>query len=284
MPVVIAIIGVAALALGAVVLIPKVLAESAKTNKLNECRNLQAELDSISIQGGDVNRQTQLRAAIARCVSEARAQGVDIDPGQAAIDSCRAQASTIDAEWAHYGTTAQEDAVARNNIRGSILKNGELMVSCIRNATRVATSLPVLDQIDAFAREQILRSYMRVKAYLNGGVYSRYGLNEPHVNDKATDEYLKIAGPLGALQIYGMAPGTWDSDDHPALGGSDGTFNSIKVGGEDYAAGVRIMEDIDRGSVLREIAVKRQELSPTKNIAEIARGRRLLGTAGIRLG
>lgn len=249
------IILVVAVMVGGAILLPKALAAFSRQATLNECRRLQAELDAIRVQGGDQIRAIQIETQLRRCVSEANAQGLNIDPAEARLGSCETFGVLIATEWTHYKSTSMEDAIKRNNTRASILRAGEDMVACLRAVVTEATSLSTLDRAEAFVREQIFRSSERVMCFLNGAPgCSRYGLNEAHVSDKASDEMLRIGAPLGIIEVYGIS---WR--------GSAGDGLAIPGGAD-------ALTTIDSTSVLRAIRQKRAELTPMQSALPGASG------------
>ncbi len=249
MPIV-AIIGAVVLAVGAAVLVPKALAASRLTASYAKCNALKARIAGARLQGGDLVLAAQLEAEYESCVAETNAMGGSIDVAGAQLDSIEAAGSQLAVEWTHYKSTADTDAVKRNNTRSAILRIGEDMVRELRGAVMVTTTLPVLDRIERFTREQALQSRARIMCWLSGeGGCSRYGVNEPHPNDNATDEIIRIGAPLGVVEMYGVE---WSSPNGNHIG---------DVGGDTRAA----LRAIDGGSVLKEIAAKRAELTPAAN-------------------
>jgi hypothetical protein len=188
------------------------------------CQALQAELARISVQGGDVSRQNELRAMIGTCLSEAAAAGFAIDYDAVALSECKAMQTQIDQEFSHYRATAMEDLIKRNNARGQVLRLSETMAACYSGladqlyttaAGKIKPGMTALDYAIATKPLRDLRADVNFglsQAIARKTCYSdpasggntqsgcgRNAYNEAHNLEKARDEQARAIEPLRAV-------------------------------------------------------------------------------------
>lgn len=191
------ILGIVLLAVVATPSIAKLLEERRKKATRDRCYALERELALRSAQGTDPAALTELQVQLRLCRDELVAQGDQFDAGQARVGDCLALNSKIAAEWNHYRSTVDTDAVKRNNTRGTILRTGDEMVACFRQAVSDASSDEGLASIQRQLATALLDSKARVDCFRNSDSgCGRFGLNEPHPADMANDEESRIYQPL----------------------------------------------------------------------------------------
>lgn len=252
MPIAVIFLGFAVLAVAAVVLLPKASAAKDLNATLAECDALRARLTGERVQGGNPVVAAQLEAQLNACLASANAQGAKVDTSDITLEACTLMQRNIDQEWTHYKSTVWADSVKRNNTRQQVLRLGEDMVACYRRAVLGATTIAGLNKIEAAVRESITGSYVRANCALsNEGSCGRLGpIEEPHNNDKATDELLRIGFPLGAFEVYGPWWEKYRAETNLHLNTTMAT-----------------VEALNSTSVLRAIRLRREELTPMRTVS-----------------
>lgn len=170
-----------------------------RSNALSRCEDLKRQRAALAVQGGDVVAIARLDAEIRQCAQSAQALGADVDLGGVTLDGCVAKAEQIEQEWAHYRSTEYTDAIKRNNTRGTMLRLGEEMARCFEQAVAEAETPESIERIRTALSRAIGKAEDRERCYRNDGSgCGRFGLNEAHGNDKASDEINRVITPLRA--------------------------------------------------------------------------------------
>lgn len=166
----------------------------------SDCLALANELAARRGQGADVNEMRALEMRVQACARDTGAMAV----WQAAVDAMRSKRRMVTDEWANYRTTADVDAIKRNNIRGTWLRLTDEYVGDARAAlAMVRGDRAGLDALVAELWEWVSAANDRAVCFGDGAApCSRYGLNEPHNVERATDEIMR-----GLLPVLGSAVG-----------------------------------------------------------------------------
>lgn len=195
--VIVGLVVVGVLVLAAVALFPRLATAVARDQALSRCDALRQERSRLAVQGGDVVEIARLDAQIRACTTEAASLGANVDLGSETLKTCLAKSEQIEQEWAHYRSTGYDDAVKRNNTRGTMLRLGEELARCFSQAVTDAQNVVTLRQIRDAVSQAIGRAQAREQCYLSDASgCGRFGLNEPHGNDKAADERARVITPL----------------------------------------------------------------------------------------
>lgn len=196
----IVVVVVIALVIGLVVFGPTVAGAWERYATTSRCRDLEAQLRAMRVQGGDNNAIARAQSELYACYAAAKAAGAEIDLGLLHAEDCGLIEVQIGREWEHYKSTAEEDALARNNIRQQILRLGGEMVACYRAA------VPMLSTVAGAARaKQLVANSIALtrerSACFRGGLAgcSRYGLNEPSGDERDSDEAQRVWLPLKSV-------------------------------------------------------------------------------------
>lgn len=164
------------------------------------CRDLEAQLRAMRVQGGDNNAIARLQSELYACYAAAKASGADVDLGLLHAEDCALIETQIGREWEHYKSTAGEDAIARNNIRQQILRLGGEMVACYRAAVPMLSTSAGAARMKQLVANSIALTRERSKCFREGQAgCSRYGLNEPSGDERDTDEAQRVWLPLKAV-------------------------------------------------------------------------------------
>lgn len=193
------IIAVIVLVAVAAKVLPGVTQRNARADKIAECAGLQAELRGVRVQGGDATRAAQLEAAIAACIEQANALGANIDAGSVALLSADTGYEQIRQEYDHYRSTDYSDAVKRNNTRNTMLRLYDDVVTQYANATAASTTPEGLANIRASILRSLDAAIQQANCYVTDGPgCGRFGVNEPHGDDKYRDMEDRAIRPLAA--------------------------------------------------------------------------------------
>jgi hypothetical protein len=195
-PAIIALV-IAGLIVGAVIIVPPMIVKRNKAEAAAKCAELQARRAGVAVQGGDVNELARLDQQIKACAMASAALGNEVDLGAIVLENCVAKGELISQEWAHYRSTDGTDAIKRNNTRGTWLRMTEEMTRCFAGAIDDSTTFEGAKKIQSAIRTQVAFAESRAACF-DAGVSgcSRYGLNEPHNTERATDERNRGVIPL----------------------------------------------------------------------------------------
>jgi len=191
-------VGLATVAVAiAAYLFPKLARSYGLSQALSRCAELQAQRAQLAVQGTDPVTLARLDSEIRACSQTAQSLGAELDLGDVTLEACVAKLEQINQEWAHYRSTEYSDAVKRNNTRSAMLRFGEEAARCASGAVEDAESVASLDRIRAALSKGIDEAEAHERCYLSDGSgCGRFGLNEPHGNDKAADERQRVIEPL----------------------------------------------------------------------------------------
>ena len=159
-----------------------------------ECAALRARLTELRSQGGDATEAAKVQAELDRCLSDLEAIGGEVDRTGERAASCESYQEQIEQEWAHYRSTAYEDAIKRNNTRQTILRLGEELARCLRD--RLESGDPP-EGVRRQAERAMRASEARARCFEDGASgCSRYGVNEATGEERAADERQRVTEPL----------------------------------------------------------------------------------------
>lgn len=198
------IVGIALLVLVLVIAVPMIRRRQVE----GQCAQLMAERSRRSVQGANQTELEQLDADIRTCQGAARALGSTVDPSAGELELARDDAQLASSEWRQYVDTADTDAIKRNGTRDGVLGAERSAVQKFRSAVEAATSLDGLRNIERVLIGEMATSYGRAACFVAGEHgCSRTGLNEPDWDERARDELVTYAIPLGARQA--IDAGAW---------------------------------------------------------------------------
>lgn len=166
---------------------------------LARCAQLRAQLAAVRVQGGDPVAAQRIEDELNACARDVAALGGTVDAAGVQLLACDTAYEQQVQEFSHYRSTEYSDAVKRNNTRQTILRLGDDQVRCYNGAIAAATSPATLNIIRASILRTLEAAVDRRNCYLyDQRGCGRFGVNEPHGNDKAADEQQRIIDPLVA--------------------------------------------------------------------------------------
>ncbi len=242
------------IAIGVLVLVLLVAVPMIRRSQIEgQCAQLMAERSRRSVQGANQTELEQLDADIRTCQQAARAAGSKIDPSAGDLSVARSDAQLITSEWGNYRATGDCDLAKRNDTRDAVLRAERRVVDDLRRAVAAAETLDGLRAIERFTIGEIRASVDRARCFLSGDHgCSRCGIDEPDWDERARDELLTYAFPLGARQA--VESGAWSpvpsySAEEWIAGGPQGIDAAFR--------GVRRLGDERDRSLLRIGALRR---------------------------
>ena len=192
----------AVVVVAAIVAAPRLATSYARNATINKCTKLRADIAAAGTAGLSGPAVAELQRQLADCTQEANTYGANLDLGLSTLIGCDSIYTAIETQWTHYRATADTEAVMRNNTRQSILSYAQTLASCYTQAVADASTPAALDTI----RQSILRSLnaaiQRSGCWKNGGAgCSRFGFNEDHPADMATQNDQRAVDPLRAVIV-----------------------------------------------------------------------------------
>lgn len=177
--------------------------ERIKGGQEGECRALRDRLATMRVQGGNVEEQRKVEAALRRCETELERLGLDSDRFGAAVESIATIRTQIDQEWSHYRSTSDSDFVKRSNTRGTIRRLVVDVVRRLREALALARTGGEVDAVEHLALGVAREAFDRARCFeLSQGGCGRSGVSEPDWDERAQDEYLSGVVPIvGAVEV-----------------------------------------------------------------------------------
>lgn len=173
-----------------------------------QCAQLMAERSRRSVQGANQTELESLDADIRNCQQAARALGSTVDPSAGELALARGDAQLVGSEWSNYIATGDCDLAKRQDTRDSVLRAERRVVEDLRRAVGAATSLDGLRALERFIVGEVAGSYGRAACFVAGEHgCSRCGLDETDWDERARDELVTYAFPLGARQL--IETGAW---------------------------------------------------------------------------
>lgn len=168
--------------------------ERAEQAAKDACLALKDEIDVMRGQGADLNAVAAAEARLRACGART---GV-LAAWESPIASAQGKRRQIELEWSNYRTTADVDAIKRNNIRGTWLRLTDDYMTDIRAALAAAEgSRAGAEAVWRELLEWIAGAQNRATCFTVGAApCSRYGLNEPHSNERAMDEIVRGLVPV----------------------------------------------------------------------------------------
>ncbi len=169
-------------------------AEQRQAAEVDRCRGLREQILVSAQQGRDPNETQNLQAAYQSCIAET---GI-ADAYRAPLVGAEAKVRQVNAEWGHYLGTSKTDGGKRGSTLGAIIRLAAGFVTDVRGALNQATTRAQVMEIRAVVvNEWLPAARDRVACFIAGqGQCSRDGINEPHNNDRARDEYLASIAPI----------------------------------------------------------------------------------------
>jgi hypothetical protein len=163
----------------------------------------QPDVKAQQEQAATVTPLFALYEQIARFMKEQGDLSIVTKLAELKLRPCATAKSFIDAQFAHYKATEYSDALKRNNTRGTMLAVGATLVACLQNALSTAIGMKNVQSVQLVANTIISAldaAMVRRDCYFyDQPGCGRFGVNEPHGNDKSADENRVTVQPLIAL-------------------------------------------------------------------------------------
>lgn len=183
---------------GAFLVLPRLAKAYTRSSILDDCARLEAELVQMRLRDADLEAVAAKQAELDNCNASALAAGAPIDLGAQLLRSCANNQRQIDEIFGSFRSTDYSDFVTRNNKRNDLLRAGDQLVRCYRDAIVQASSLTTLQQIRNAIARSLESSEVREHCFGDraGGCDRINDTSEPEGMSKVRDEWNRIRDPL----------------------------------------------------------------------------------------
>lgn len=131
-----------AVAVAALLFVPRVLDARTKAAAGARCRALKNQLALLRTQGGSAEESARLQVQIRLCEDELEAIGGTVDRAGSLLETCNTITEQLAQEFAHFKNTDYSDWLKRDNTRRTILRLGSEQVRCFGEVAATPNQTP----------------------------------------------------------------------------------------------------------------------------------------------